>query len=145
MGLFDGFRGPTEKKLSADEAIMTVVLGAIMADGEVDDDEVTRLKAMCVLSPIYARNTSERDRNIVQRALNQVSQDGEQAMRRAAAALSPALRETAFAFACDMVLADGVLAPSEERFVEQLAETLELAPALARAIVQVTLIRNRDL
>jgi tellurite resistance protein len=145
MGLFDGFRGPTEKKLSADEAIMTVVLGAIMADGEVDDDEVTRLKAMCVLSPIYARNTSERDRNIVQRALNQVSQDGEQAMRRAAAALSPALRETAFAFACDMVLADGVLASSEERFVEQLAETLELAPALARAIVQVTLIRNRDL
>ena len=141
MGLFEGWRGATEKVLSPQEAIMVIVVGAIMAD----DEEITRLRTMCVLSPIFARNTHEQDQAILRRAASVVQDDRDRAMGKAASALAPPLRETAFSFACDMVLADGVLDQREETFMETLARTLGLDAHVARNIIHFTLVRNRGL
>ena len=48
-------------------------------------------------------------------------------------------------FATDMVPADGVLGPSEERFVEDLARKLDVPENAAKAIIYANIARNRTL
>jgi uncharacterized tellurite resistance protein B-like protein len=145
MGLFDGFTQRAFDNFNEQQAIMAIVIAAIKADGHISSEEVQRLRAMCALSPIFASNSSDQDTANIQFADTMTDQLGDQAVAKAAAVLSPALRETAFAFATDMVLADGVLGPSEERFVDDLAKKLELRENAAQAIVYGNVARNRSL
>ena len=46
------------------------------------------------------------------------------AVSKAAAVLKPELRETAFAFACEVILADGIVGEDEDNFISMLAEEL---------------------
>ncbi len=145
MGLFDGFKQRGFDNFNEQQAIMAIVIAAIKADGHISSEEVQRLRAMCALSPIFASNSSDQDTANIQFADTMTDQLGAAAVAKAAAVLSPALRETAFAFATDMVLADGVLGPSEERFVDELAKKLELRENAAQAIVYGNVARNRNL
>lgn len=146
MGLFDKLRSATELQFDEQRAIMTIVIGAIMADGEAEDEEMSRMRMMCSLSPIFARNSVAQDNAVIDfvlRALRQL--DWDDLIPRAAAALSPELRETAFAFACDMLMADGVVGRAEESYLEDLARRLSIQDSTANAVVEVTVIRNRTL
>lgn len=58
-------------------------------------------------------------------------------------ALSPPLRETAFVWAVEMILADREAEQSERDFLRYLARTFELPGATASKIIDVTVIRNR--
>lgn len=145
MGLFDGFKQRKLDSFNEQQAIMTIVVAAIKADGHVSQEEVQRLRGICILSPIFASNSPQQDEAIINFADTATEIFGDQAITKAAAALSPALRETAFAFASDMVLADGVLGPSEERFIEDLAKKLELRENVAQTIIYATMARNRTL
>lgn len=143
MGLFDSFRSSITTEFTVPQAIMTIVIAALKADGDISQEEITRIRAMCVLSPIFSRNSGDEDSALVGFADDVTRRLSSDAISRAAAALKPELRETAFAFACDMVLADGLVGPREERFIQSLLATLELSEDLGTAIVQTTLIRNR--
>jgi tellurite resistance protein len=143
MGLFESFRSSVTPSFNVQQAIMTIVTAAVLADGDVADEEVSRIRSMCMLSPIFASNTHEQDLAVIKYALNVNSQMGGQAVARAAEALRPELRETAFAFACDMVLADGLVGQNEEAFLTSLMNTLGLAENSGRSIVWATLVRNR--
>jgi hypothetical protein len=68
----------------------------------------------------------------------------EQVIMGAVAALSPELRGTAFAYACDMVLAHGILGADEEKFINGPATQIGVSEDLGRAIIMATLIRNRN-
>ncbi len=122
---------------------MSIVVAAVKADGEVSDAEVRRLRAMCALSPLFERNTSEQDTAAMRFAGDLTQQLGDAAITKAAEVLSPELRETAFAFAVDMVLADGLLGRDEENFITGLAGQLGVTEGVARSIILTTLIRNR--
>ncbi len=52
-------------------------------------------------------------------------------------ALSPMLRDTAYAIACNVIAADNRLRRSELQILERIRAQLEVEPALARAIEQV--------
>lgn len=58
-------------------------------------------------------------------------------------ALSPELRETAFAIAADIALSDGYLDESEKNYLIQLYEGLNISERLAKKIIEVILIKNR--
>jgi tellurite resistance protein len=57
------------------------------------------------------------------------------------AALSPQLRATAYALACDVIAVDGRLQPNEMQALEHIRAKLEVDPAVARAIERVAVIR----
>jgi uncharacterized tellurite resistance protein B-like protein len=57
------------------------------------------------------------------------------------AALSPQLRATAYALACDVIAVDGRLQPNEMQALEGIRAKLEVDPAVARAIERVAVIR----
>jgi uncharacterized tellurite resistance protein B-like protein len=144
MGLFDSFRSVITPTFNTQQALMTIVIAAVMADGEVADEEITRVRSMCMLSPLFASNSAEQDLAVIKFAVNVTSQMGEQAIVSAAEVLSPELRETAFAFACDMVLADGIVGHSEEAFLNVLMHRLGVSEHAGRSIVWTTLVRNRS-
>jgi len=144
MSIFDAFRGQVSPTFSPQQAIMTIVVGAIRADGVVSDEEVNRLIAMCVLSPLFAHNTIEQDRFVIGYACNIYQSLGHQALAMASQALSPDLRETAFAFSSDMVLSDGLLTQNEENYLNWLKNALGIADDAAQSIIWATLVRNRS-
>lgn len=143
MGLFDGFKGEVQPTFDPQRAIMTIVIAAIKADGNVSDEEVGHLRSMCARSPIFASNSKEEDDAVIHFALNVTDQLGTGAIERAAEALRSELRETAFAFATEMVLADGMVGEKEEAFISQLAGSLGISEELGRAVIAVTTIRAR--
>ena len=125
MKLFSGFKGAAEPTFNVQKAIMTIVVAAIKADGEVSEDEVSRLRSMCARSPIYATNSKEEDDVVINFAENVTTQLKADAITKAAAALKPELRETAFAFSCEMILADGIVGEAEDNFISMLARSWE--------------------
>lgn len=143
MGLFDGFKAKVQPTFNTQKAIMTIVIAAIKADGNVSDEEVGHLSSMFENSPIFAANSSEKNGSVIDFALNVSDQLGPNAISQAAEALTPELKETAFAFATEMVLADGMVGPKEDAFISQLAKALGVSDETARAVIMVTLIRGR--
>jgi uncharacterized tellurite resistance protein B-like protein len=143
MGLFDGFKAKVQPTFNTQKAIMTIVIAAINADGNVSDEEVSRLRSMCARSPIFASNTKDEDDSVIDFALTVSDQLGANAIEQAAQSLKPELKETAFAFATEMVLADGMVGPKEEAFISQLAEALGVSEETGRAVIMVTMIRGR--
>jgi len=143
MGLFDGLKGSGGQAINTQQAIMMIVLSAIEADGDIADEEITRLRAMCFLSPIFASNSKDQDLMVLKFASDRNERLGSESLAVAGSNLSPELRETAFAFACDMILADGVVGSTEEAFLEKAVSQLEIDLEIAQSIVNVTLIRNR--
>ena len=137
MGLFSGLRGKGTEALDVSTAVMVPIVAAMLADGSIDDNEVSQIRSICAWSPIYARNSVEQDTSIIVRAIRMVEDEGSDAMcSKAAALLSPALRETAFVFAVRMVFADGHVGRSEEALVERLAGWLSLDGARAQSFVE---------
>ena len=53
------------------------------------------------------------------------------------------LRETVFANACDIILADGVVEPDEKAFMEKLRDKLAIDKATALEIAQIMVVKNR--
>jgi uncharacterized tellurite resistance protein B-like protein len=123
---------------------MTIVVGAVKADGQVSREEVIRLRSMCALSPVFMANTGEQDGAVISFADNVTTQLGDEAIARAIEVLTPELRETAFAFACDMILADGVLGRDEEVYITKLASKCAIPDETGKAIIYTTIVRNRS-
>ncbi len=145
MGLFDRVRSAISPKMNEQQAVMSIALAAVAADGQIQDQEILRLQAMCMLSPIYAGLSGDQLGGILRQSANLLSQQGQDALAKSAELLTPELRETAFAFATDMVLADGVLGGAEEKFIEDLAKKLNVNEDTAKTIIHVTTIRNRGI
>jgi len=143
MGLFDGFKTKAQPTFNTQKSIMTIVIAAIKADGNVSDEEVMRLRSMCARSPIFASNSKEEDNAVIDFAMNVSDQLGTEAVKKAAESLKPEMKETAFAFATEMVLADSMVGEKEEAFISQLAGQLGVNEELARAIIITTMIRGR--
>ena len=142
MGLFSGFKS-AEPKFNPQKAVMTIVVAAIKADGDVSDEEIRRLRSMCARSPIFASNSKEEDDEVISFADTITTQLKAAAIEKAAATLKPELRETAFAFACEMVLSDGIVGDAEDTFISKLAQSLGISEDIGRAVVTATVIRMR--
>ena len=145
MGLFDSLRSAGAPTFDAQSSIMTIVLAAMKADGSIDDEEVVRLRTMCARSPIFAANSRERDDEIIAFADKVTEQFGVASIEMAVKNLKQELRETGFAFACEMVLADGMVSDAEERYLTNLATSLGIPNATLSALVLATIVRNRGL
>lgn len=145
MGLFDKLRNAGTPNFDPQRAIMTIVVAAVKADGAVSEEEIGRIRSMCVRSPIFANNTKEEDDHIIDFADTVTEQLRDEAIVQAAKALKPEIRETAFAFACDIMLADGIVTDSEEQYLMGLAAKLSLSNDVIQSVVHATVIRNRSL
>ncbi len=146
MGLFDSLFGGHEanKNLSKQEAFAGILLAAVAADGHISDEEAQGLWTIIERMKLFNNFTPDKFNQLMNNLVKILKREGvDKLVQKAANALPEDLRPTAFANACDLVLADGVVEDEEKKLVETLQNLLEIPGDQAIDIVQVMVIKNR--
>jgi hypothetical protein len=107
-------------------------------------EEANRLNNVLSTSRLFQEAVRAGDVNVVERALNALTERGiAPVLEACGAAVPPELRATVFAVATDLVLADGCIRGREKAFIDQLQAALKVDETTAVKIVEVLLIKNR--
>ncbi len=146
MGLFDAlFSGmETRTKLSPQESFAGILLAASACDGHVSDDEITQLFTALFRMKLF-RNVNQKQFNQVWNKLMSVlKKNGPDSLVDGCCETLPKeLYKAAFANACNIVLADGIIESEEKEFIDQLSVKLSLDANTAKTIAQVMVIKNK--
>ena len=122
--------------LSSQDALVAVMLATSAADDTMTDRELISITSIVELLPVFRGYDQDR----VDQVSGMVSdlfteEDGLDALLGLVeAALPDHLRETAYALACDVAAADGRVAMSELRMLEELRHELHVGRLAAAAI-----------
>lgn len=146
MGLFDGVFGGSEstKEMSKGEAFAAVLLGAAAADGHIAEEEAHSLWTIIGRMKMYSNWSPDKFNSTMDRLVKNLKRSGLEALlERAAQYLPEELHETAFANACDIVLADGVVEDDEKKFLQNLTRYLRISGDQALTIARIMVIKNR--
>ena len=146
MGLFDSLFGSNEasKPFGPHEGFAGILLGASACDGHIADEEVQSLFTQLSRMKMYQRYTEKNWQTLINRLLGLLKRKGvDELIEKAVEALPTELRETAFANACDIVLADGVVEDDETEFLDKLQGKLDLDDDEAVTIVRVMVVKNK--
>ena len=146
MGLFDNLFGSSEtaKPFGPHEGFAGIMLAASACDGHIADEEVQSLFTTLSRMKMYSRYTDKNWSQLVNRLLGLLKRKGvDELLERSVEALPIELHATAFANACDIVLADGVVEEDEKDFLDKLQGQLEISRAEAVEIVKIMVIKNK--
>jgi hypothetical protein len=129
--------------LSPQEALVYAMVVAAESDHDIAEAEVHLIGDLGNHLPIF-RTTGRAKITRMAMACSELlaEADGrETVFGLIRAALSPQLRATAYALACDVIAVDGRLQPNEMQALEGIRAKLEVDPTIARAIERVAVIR----
>ncbi|HEY3421991.1 MAG TPA: tellurite resistance TerB family protein [Methanocellaceae archaeon] len=145
MGLFDKvFGGSQPAKLNAQESFIGVMLTAVAADGVITQEEAQGIFTALYRMKMFKGTNDSQMKTMFDRVLNVLKKQGPASLIESAKeTLTPELKETAFAIAADLVLADGVVEETEKKFLDDLQKALEIKDDLALKIAEVMVIKNR--
>ncbi|MDY6902861.1 MAG: tellurite resistance TerB family protein [Cyanobacteriota bacterium] len=146
MSLFDrasGSQSRVQNALTQAEAFAAIALIAIASDGNLSKKQARDIyKVLSNLKPLNSQ--SEDDIHSMFEVLSGIIRhEGVNNLFDAAKdSLSDDLRETAFAVAADLVLADGILI-EEQDFLIELYQALRIQRETGQKIIEVMFIKNR--
>jgi hypothetical protein len=145
MGLFDKvFNKTTTENLTGPEAFAGIALCAVAADGVITEEEAVSLSVNLMNRKLYNGYSDREMRAVFSKLVTIVNNEGlNSLMEKSAKALPQDLRQTAFAVTTDLLLADGIMADSEKKFLERLQKSLELTDEIALKIAEVISIKNK--
>ena len=146
MGLFDSLFGAMEGggRLTAQEAFAGILLGASACDGHIADDEVQGLVTALIRMKLYERMNEKQFNNMLNKLHGVIKKKGVQFLIDGCTeGLPEGLEKTAFANACDIVLADGVVDDDEKEFIEDLRKKLNIEGPTAKAIAEIMVVKNK--
>ncbi len=146
MGLFDSlFSGmDTRTKLSPQEAFAGILLAASACDGHISDDEVQQLLTSIFRMKLFRRINEKQFDQVMNKLMGVLKKHGPDALVDGCCENLPAeLDKAAFANACNIALADGVLEDDEKEFLNSLQVKLNLDAKVAKKIVQVMILKNK--
>jgi hypothetical protein len=146
VSLFDEAFGSVAQKqpIGPREAYAGVLLCASACDGHIADEEVRSLTMALGRMKLYQHVPDHQFGGMMDRLLGMLKRGGpEKLLDQVAEAMPPELAETAFANACNIVLADGVVEEDEKEFVNNLMTKLGVTQERALAIIRVMVIKNK--
>lgn len=123
-------------------AVMSVGVLATAADGRWSKREIERLRMMAFLQPLF-REVHSVEKFIADRAADLRAVGAKILLEDCRKALTPRLRETAYAWAVELVHSDGAVVAEEHAFLQDLAARFSIPGPLARKIQAVAAIRRR--
>lgn len=146
MGWFTSSETPSSSDtFSKQEAFLAIALGASAVDGNIDESEAKSIFAYLLQMRMYDGYTERQLSDIFNKLVKVLQNEGVGGLVAVAKSSLPSeLRETAFACAVDIVLADGVVEDSEKALLEELQQVLEVSDELGGKILEVMQIRNRS-
>lgn len=133
--------------LSPQDALIAVMVGLSAADAEMKTSELVTIERIVDHLPVFAEYDADRIRSVSQIVYDLFEdEDGLAALfGLAKQALPVNLRETAYAMACDLAAADGVLKRRELRYLQELRIELDIDRLSAAAIERGTRARYAQL
>ena len=126
-----------ETRISPQAALIYTMVLAAAADREMTDGELRAIEEMIVFLPAFHDFEIASIAAIAAGCTDLLAKDNglDIAFRRIKSALPPGrLRETAYALACDVVAADGVVSQEELEFLELLRNAVDVDRLAAAAI-----------
>lgn len=143
MGLFDKILGK-EEKFTELEGFAGIALSAIASDGVITEEEVIGLISTLSRMKLYKYKNQKEIEDMMRKVLDAYRKNGNDAlMQQSANTIPKELKETAFAVAVDLLLADGIIEESEKKYLEELQKKLEISDDKALKIVEVIQIKNK--
>ncbi|MEM7499776.1 MAG: tellurite resistance TerB family protein [Pseudomonadota bacterium] len=134
---------PPENEAIA-RAVLTPTVSAIMADGDMQAEEISQLSNLCTFSPIFHNIDPARLAEIVKELIAEIMEEGgAKKLDEAAALMDHGLRETAFCFVVRIVMADGSVTDHEKMALEKIADVLTLDAGTVAQIYTVVQMMQR--
>ena len=131
-------------KLTLDQALIALFIGAMNANQHVAADEAARAHHLIWSTRRFRRRSGEVVNKLIQEMRRLVeTTDAKAVVAQAAEAIPARLRPAAFAVVADLLLADGTLEAPERRFLRGLGAELALPPETTRHIVDAVIIKNQ--
>lgn len=147
MGLFDQVletRQSASIGFNPAESFAAIALIAIASDGHFSDEEIELINTSLRRMQLFKSYPGDVLRRMYDKLFGILRRDGIAVLLDTAKSSLPfELRESAFAIATDLILADGTVTPEEEAFLNDLCRVLEINQTLALKIVEVMMIKNR--
>lgn len=147
MSLFDDILDEnnfSEAQFGPQEGVAGVLLAACACDGHIADEEAQSLSLALRQKKLYQRQSPQQYSAMFDRLLGLLRKGGhENLLERCIPVVPPELRETVFANAVDVVLANGSVDNDEREFMNDLKAKLELDDDRAKLIVKVMVYKNR--
>lgn len=130
--------------LSSAEAFAAIILLATASNGYLSEKQANSISSVLCVSKLFRTYTNDAIDKLCDRILAILRQDGFNTLFNAAKeSLSPDLRESAFALATDLVLAEGSITEEEKNFLHDLHQALGISRDTAIQIMQVMLLKNQ--
>jgi len=131
-------------RLTLDEALVALFIGAMNANGHVAADEAARAHHLIWSTRRFRRRSGDIVGKLIEDMRDLAGASDARAVTvRAAKALPTRIRPSAFAVVTDLLLADGTLQRSERRFLRELGSQLQMDQDTARRIVDVIVLKNQ--
>jgi len=146
MGLFDRVLGSSSEaqKMTVPESFAGVLLGAVASDGHFADEEAQGLFTIISRMQMYSGWNDQQFRQMLDKLVRILKREGvEKLLDKCTGVLPSELYDCAFANACDLVLADGVVEDEEKEFIDDLQKRLGISGDQALTIVDVMIIKNK--
>jgi tellurite resistance protein len=146
MGLFDKVLGNNTVKeaMTPAEAFAAITLSAIASDGYLSEEETRGISAALSRMKMYRSYPNDVMQRMFDKLLGILRREGmNDLFDTAKDSLPYEMRESVFAVATDLILADGVVTSEEQEFLNDLYQSLSLDGEIATQIVEVMLIKNR--
>lgn len=146
MGLFENsFDGMSrDKSLNKQEAFAALLLAASACDGHISNEEAQGLGTQALRKKMFQSYDGAKFGKLMDKLIGVLKRDGvEVLIERAVEALPEELCETAFAGACDVVLADQGVEEDEKEFLHDLRMKLGIDREQAQKIFKVIAVKNR--
>lgn len=135
---------PRARRLTLDEALIALFIGAMNANDHVAPSEGARAHHLIWSTRRFRRQSGEKVGRLIENMRRLVeASDAEAVVEQAARAIPVRLRAPAFAVVVDLLLADGKLDGPERRFLDGLGSELKLRPKAASGIVAVVGLKNQ--
>jgi tellurite resistance protein len=133
-------------KPSPQEALVYLMVIISASDRDMTDPELARIGAIVRTLPVFSGFDQSRTLSVAQdcqKLLAEESMGLKNILNLIRDALSPELRETAYALAVDVAVADRSIRPEEHRMLDLVKENFDLDRAVVTAIERAASIRHR--
>ncbi len=133
-------------KPSPQEALVYLMVIVSASDRDMADRELARIGAIVRTLPVFSGFEQARTLEVAQdcqRLLEDEAMGLDGLLDMIGGALSPALRETAYALAVDVAVADRSIRPEENRILQLVRERFEIDRGAGTAIERAASIRHR--
>jgi len=136
--------GESITELSQAESFVGVLYAIIAADGQITAEEGQDFMTMVSRARIMSDINGNQWRNIINKISKLVKKGGAEALVNLAVKNIPSdMRAGVFAYACELVFADGYADEEEQKLLDIIKRELEIDDSLAYKVAEVVTIKNK--